>query len=110
MRYPVNPSRNRPIQPQTIQSLPYPAPIGGVNAIDGLAMPMFQDAIYAFNMVPSQNGMKVRDGYREWATNVGTGGVRTVIPYISTLSSEDKLFAAAEDGIYDEIGRAHART
>lgn len=101
MRYPVNPSRNRPIQPQTIQSLPYPAPIGGVNAIDGLAMPMFQDAIYAFNMVPSQYGMKVRDGYREWATNVGTGGVRTVIPYISTLSSEDKLFAAAEDGIYD---------
>jgi hypothetical protein len=62
---------------------------------------MFQDAIYAFNMVPSQYGMKVRDGYREWATNVGTGGVRTVIPYISTLSSEDKLFAAAEDGIYD---------
>src|ERR1044072_361095 len=101
MRYPVNPSRNRPIQPQTIHSRPYPAPIGGVNAIDGLAMPMFQDAIYAFNMVPSQYGMKVRDGYREWATNVGTGGVRTVIPYISTLSSEDKLFAAAEDGIYD---------
>ncbi len=101
MRYPVNASRNRPIQPQTIQSQPYPAPIGGVNAIDGLAMPMFQDAIYAFNMVPSQYGMKVRDGYTEWATNVGTGGVRTVIPYISTLSSEDKLFAAAQDGIYD---------
>lgn len=101
MKYPVNASKNRPIQQQTVQSQPYPAPVGGVNAIDGLVMPMFQDAIYAFNMVPSQYGMKVRDGYVEWATNVGDGGVRTVIPYISTLSAEDKLFAAAEDGIYD---------
>lgn len=101
MKYPVNPSRNRPVQQQQAQSQPYPAPVGGVNAIDGLASPMFQDAIYAFNMVPSQYGMKVRDGYTEWCTNVGDGGVRTIIPYVSTLAAQDKLFAAAEDGIYD---------
>ena len=101
MKYPVNPSGLRPVQVQSVQSQPYPAPVGGVNAIDGLAAPMFQDAIYAFNMVPSQYGVTVRDGYQEWCTNVGTNGVRTIIPYVSTLSSEDKLFAAAEDGIYD---------
>lgn len=102
MKYPIgNTSARRPVQQQIAQTQPFPAPVGGVNAIDGLAMPLFQDAIYAFNMVPSQYGMKVRDGYQEWCTNVGTGGVRTVIPYISTLSAEDKLFAAAEDGIYD---------
>lgn len=102
MRYPIGgASYMRPAQPQLAQTQPYPAPVGGVNAIDGLAMPMFQDAIYAFNMVPSQYGMKVRDGYTEWCTNVGTGGVRTIIPYISTLAAQDKLFAAAGDGIYD---------
>ena len=101
MTYPSNASKNRPRQQQTIQSQPYPAPTGGVNAISGLAEPMFQDAIYAFNAVPSQYGMKVRDGYTEWCTNVGTGGVRTIIPYKSTLTGEDRLFAAAEDGIYD---------
>jgi hypothetical protein len=101
VKYPVNPSRDRPRQQQTVISQPYPAPTGGINAISGLAEPMFQDAIYAFNMVPSQYGMKVRDGYTEWCTNVGDGGVRTVIPYKSTSVGEDKLFAAAEDGIYD---------
>lgn len=101
MTYPSNPSKNRPRQQQQIQSQPYPAPTGGINAISGLAEPMLQDAIYAFNMVPSQYGMKVRDGYVEWCTNVGTGGVRTIIPYKSTIVGEDKLFVAAEDGVYD---------
>jgi len=75
--------------------------VSGVNAIDGLAQALPLDAIYAFNMVPAPQGMKVRDGYREWCTNVGTDGIRTIIPYISTLTAEDKLFAAAGDGIYD---------
>lgn len=101
MKYPVNASQNRPRQQQLVQSRPMLAPVAGVNAIDGLAQPMPTDAIYSFNMVPAPRGMKVRDGYREWCTDVGTGGVRTIIPYISTLASEDKLFAAAEDGIYD---------
>lgn len=101
MRYPVGGSENRPKQLQVAPSSPFLAPVGGVNAIDGLAKPMFEDAIYAFNMVPYQYGMKVRDGYTEWCTNVGTDGVKTVIPYKSSLSSQDKLFAAAQDGIYD---------
>lgn len=110
MRYPVNTSRDRPVQMQQVQSQPYLAPIGGVNAIDGLAMPQVQDAIYAFNMVPSQYGMKVRDGYTEWCTNVGTDGVKTVIPYKSSSSSQDKLFAAAQDGIYDVTASSAAPT
>jgi hypothetical protein len=101
VKYPVNTSVYRPIQQQSIQSRPLLAPVGGVNAIDGLAQPLGSDCIYAFNMVPAPRGMKVRDGYQEWCTNVGSDGVRTIIPYISTLSAEDKLFAAAGDGIYD---------
>lgn len=99
--YPVNSSKFRPRQQQLIQSQPFPAPTGGINAISGLAEPMFQDAIYAFNMVPAQYGMKVRDGYSEWCTNVGTDGVRTIIPYVGTQGAEDKLFAAASNAIYD---------
>lgn len=101
MKYPMGGSAAFPKQQQMIQNQPYPAPVGGVNAISGLAEPMVQDAIYAFNMVPSQYGMKSRDGYTEWCTNVGTDGVRTIIPYVSTLAGEDKLFAAASNAIYD---------
>lgn len=101
MKYPVNPSRNRPVQRASIQNAPYLCPVEGINAISSLADPFYRDAIYSFNMVPSQYGMRVRDGYQEWCTNVGTDGVRTIIPYVGTDTSEDKLFAAASNAIFD---------
>ncbi len=101
MRYPIGGSRNRPPQQQTTINQTYPAPVGGVDAISGLVESRFDSSIYSFNMVPYQYGLKVRDGFTEWCTNVGTDGVRTIIPYKSSLSGQDKLFAAAGDGIYD---------
>jgi hypothetical protein len=63
---------------------------------------MAQDeAIFLNNLVPSQYGPRVRTGYQDWATDVGTDGVRTVIPFTGESSSFDRLFAVASDGIYD---------
>lgn len=88
-------------QRQSAATTKYPAPSGGINAITNLSEMSFSDAIYSFNMVPSRYGMVTRNGYTEWCTNVGTGGVRTIIPYTGTATIADKLFACASDGIYD---------
>lgn len=85
--------------PQTTKPVSLPAPQGGVNRVDGLAAMPPQDAIFLYNMIPSEYGTKVRNGYAAWATEVGSGGVRTIIPF--TGASGGALFACAEDGIYD---------
>lgn len=78
-----------------------PAPNNGINRVDGLAEMAPKDAIFLNNMVPSEYGTRVRSGYKAWATGVGTGGVRTIIPFVGATSSDDRLFACAQDGIYD---------
>lgn len=91
----------RSVAPQTTQGIPYPAPSRGVNAADNLAEMQPQDAIFSYNMLPQAYGLKVRTGYREFATDVGTDGGRTVMPFNGSTSAQDKLFACAEDGIYE---------
>lgn len=85
--------------PQVTKAFPVPAPNGGVNRVDGLAEMPPKDAIFLYNMVPSEYGTKLRTGYQQFATNVGTGGVRTIIPF--TGSPNNALFACAQNGIYD---------
>lgn len=72
----------------------------GINAVSGLADMHPQDLIYTYNAMPTEYGLEVRQGYREWVTGV-VGEVRTIIPYHAVVSSNDRLFAASEDGIYD---------
>jgi hypothetical protein len=72
----------------------------GINAVDNLALMDPQDAVYLFNMVPTRFGTRVRDGYQEWATGCGTE-VRTIVPYNGASSAADRLFACANDRIYD---------
>jgi hypothetical protein len=97
-------------QRQTAATTKYAAPVGGINAITNLSEMSFKDAIYSFNMVPSRYGMVTRNGYVEHCTNVGTGGVRTIIPYSGTTILADKLFACASDGIYDVTTSSAAPT
>lgn len=99
--YPVNASRMRPPSQQMAQTAPFLAPSGGVNAISNLAGMPTSDCIYSFNLVPGRYGLITRDGYVEWCTNVGTGGVNTIIPYTGSVLTEDGLFACAANGIYD---------
>lgn len=99
--YPNNPSRFRPRSPQQATPVAFPAPAAGINAISNIMEMSPQDAIFVYNLISGQYGLRTRDGYQEWCTNVGTGGVRTIIPYVGSDESENKLFACAEDGIYD---------
>lgn len=87
--------------PQTTAADKVPAPIAGINAVSNISEMGPTDAIVLSNIVPSQYGCKVRSGWSEWCTNVGSGGIRTVIPFTGSTSVEDRLFACAQDGIYE---------
>lgn len=94
--------RYRP-RPQIGQEFEIPAPVGGVNAISGLANMPPLDSIIGYNLIPDQYGLHVRTGWREWVTNItGTGGVRTIMPAngLPEDDSDDDLFAAAASGIW----------
>src|SRR6187431_160979 len=99
--YPINASRMRPQSPQAAKTVPYPAPSQGINALSNLSEMSPKDAIYMYNLLATQYGLQVRKGYSEWATNVGTGGVRTIIPYIGTTPIHNRLFACSQEGIYN---------
>lgn len=96
--------------PQRTNVSKIPAPIAGINAQTGLSEMPPNEAIFLKNIFPSRYGCRVRSGYREFATNVGTGGVRTVLPYVGSTTAGDRLFAAAQNGIYNATAGGAAPT
>ena len=97
------------VQP-TVQPYTFPASVGGVNAIDSLMMMPPQDCIYSYNLMPSEYGMRLRKGYRQWATGCSeiparaeNNDVRTIIPFESNIqdASNDRLFAVTAEGIWN---------
>jgi hypothetical protein len=86
----------------TVQPLTIPSSVGGVNALSPFTAMKPEEALYLFNAVPSEYGVRLRKGYREWATGVA-GDVRTLIPYDSQggVEDADRLFAVSENGIYN---------
>lgn len=85
---------------QTSEVFSRPACTGGVNALSPLMGMPETDCIYTFNMMPVEYGMRLRKGYTEWAINA-TGDVRTVVPYESANSGQDRLWGATENGLYN---------
>lgn len=96
--------------PQTTECDKVPAPIAGINAVSNIAEMGPQDAVSLFNLIPGRYGCKVRTGWSEWCTNVGTGGVKTIIPFTGSIAVEDRLFACAGDGIYEVSATSAAPT
>lgn len=88
-----------PVPQLTKPKLVYP-PVG-INQVDPLAQMDPRDAIFMYNMISYRYGTKVRQGYKQWGTNVGVGGVKTIIPYTGTTVLKNRLFAVATNGIYD---------
>lgn len=90
--------------PPEVKCVPVPAPNSGINAMDNLltmGTRSPEDSIFQYNLIPGQYGCRVRTGYRDWCTDVGTGGVRTLFPYQGSSSSANRLWAMTEDGIYN---------
>ena len=86
-----------PVQ-QATQATNFASFVGGINAASPLyGMPQ-TDCIYTYNMMPTQYGMKVRNGSAEWANGMGGDSSDTIMPYNATTP---ELFAATNVGIYD---------
>lgn len=82
------------------------APRGGIDDRIALSEGDLTHAIYTYNLLPHEQGMKVRDGYREWQIDVDSGtsqGVNCIIPFDGIVQTglSDKLFVANTEGIYD---------
>lgn len=75
----------------------FPAPVGGLNAVDSLAAMPAQDAVILDNMFPQPGYVELRDGYTKWATGL-PGWVDTVMPWNGT---SEKLFAFSSTSVYD---------
>ena len=105
MRYYHNrPSRLRATPPPSQRNATIPASVGGVNGLDSvMAMPP-QDCIYAFNLMPSEYGMQVREGYKVHAVMDGVvGDVRTILPFEASTenAADDNLWAVTAEGMWD---------
>lgn len=98
------------------------APVGGINARDGLAAMPELDAVDLVNWIPDTGGIRCRKGYSEWAINfpgaVAVEGIaayfapNTTFPggaFLSTPTSmPGKLFAATKTAIYDITNATNA--
>lgn len=91
--------RSRGNQP-SITSTSVPASVGGVNALNSLMEMPGTDCIYTYNMMPVEYGMRLRKGWREWATGAD-GDVRTIIGYEGRNPGDDEMWAVTENGIYN---------
>ena len=101
------PRRAQRGQQAATQPIPIPAPIAGINGTDSLASMGVHDSIYSYNVIPNENGLQTRNGYREWCTTLGgaTNPVCTMIPFAGQ-DGTNKLFCTTKLGIYDVTSSA----
>jgi hypothetical protein len=92
--------------PQTLEVGVLPAPIGGIDGSLNFASNNPMNCVYAYNILPSEFGLRTRLGWREYVTGCeftpSAGlGVRSLIPYTGTGAFGDRLFAVTNEGIWD---------
>lgn len=76
-----------------------PAPSGGWNARDDLSDMDATDAIVLDNLIPTESGVKVRSGYAEHVTGLGSPP-QSLMEYNPPAASP-ALFAATDDAVYN---------
>lgn len=76
------------------------APTGGINDLDPIAAMEPQYCIDLENFYPNTGSLAARAGFKEYATNIPGGKVKTLITYAAVDGSE-QFFACTDDGIYD---------
>lgn len=103
-------ARRKAITPTAVTAH-MPAPVGGLNAVSPGGMMPGTDCILLWNMIAAEYGLRVRLGYREWCTDlegVQNNSVRSILPFHGSQSSNDRLFACTDKGIYDCTDSADA--
>jgi hypothetical protein len=88
-------------RPANLQGVPFPAPVGGINAVDPLASLEPSFSVLANNLIAEGRGLRVRSGTQQFATNVGSSDIRTIIPFEGATVATNKLFVTGTAGIYD---------
>jgi hypothetical protein len=83
-----------------VQSVP--VPYGGINEAEPLAAMGEKYAIALDNFFADNLTLRVRSGYQEWATGIGSP-VQTLVQYAKTDGTEE-MFAATNQGLYDVSG------
>ena len=94
--------------PQSVKVTRVPAPIKGVDTRVATSEGNPQNCVFAFNMIPSEQDVRVRKGYREHVVDVLTpqpisDGIHTIIPFHSSnpTLNPDKLFCTTNEGMWD---------
>jgi len=100
-------------QPQETSLEPVMAPIGGLNFKDSIITMPPTDAIIATNVLMRTNGVQIRGGWKQWATNVIDGAnteVASVVGYLGASTIDNKVFAMVGSKIYDVTAGGNAPT
>jgi hypothetical protein len=91
----------RPASAQDVRNMPVPAPVGGWNAIDPLALMDPKYAPVLDNWVPRTGYVELRAGYSAWAQAVDSGPVESLMTYRPANLLGERLFAGVGGKIYD---------
>ncbi|HET9554346.1 MAG TPA: hypothetical protein VFP50_15395 [Anaeromyxobacteraceae bacterium] len=99
---PARKPRPRP----SIRTAQQPAPVGGIDSISPATELPALNCHYAYNLIASEGGVRVRLGYQVTAEGLGGSAdstVRTMVPFHGSdkNGSTDKLFAVTSLGIWD---------
>ena len=99
------PARLLTARPQPNQSIPASevAPIMGMDGTIPLHRMREGTAVYLYNLLPTEYGVRTPPGYRTWAQGLAGGDVRSLMPFNSQVfgGAESRLFAATPAGIYN---------
>jgi len=89
----------RPTQFELGQSRTLPAPYAGLNLRDDITTLKPNEARVLENWIANTGKLKLREGYDDHATDVGSGDVPTLAAYQGLTTS--KLIAASNGSVYD---------
>lgn len=89
-------------QQPSVQPHSIPPSFRGLDRFNSLAAMPQDSAVLLYNLLPTSFGLRLRDGYVEWANGFGNE-VRTIIPFEGQAEdgTDDKLFAVTGEGIFD---------
>jgi hypothetical protein len=86
-----------------LQTQRLPAPTDGINGVDPATELGPRDALYAYNVISDERGLRARTGWREYATGLtGTysNEVRVTIPFHGSALANSRLFQTTDKGIW----------
>jgi hypothetical protein len=93
---------------QLAAGMHWPAPLGGLNTLDGLTLMPETDCVRLNNLLPTRYGLEVRPGTINKCVLIGgntTTEIRSVMPFTDVSRDrtlgKDRVFAVTDQGIYD---------